>query len=407
MTQQDIKLTRLNKYISDTGYCSRREADRLIEQGRVTINGKIPEMGTKVSDGDMVSVNGRPVKEKQKRIYIALNKPAGITCTTERHIHGNVIDLIDYSTRIFPIGRLDKPSEGLIFLTNDGDIVNKILRAGNAHEKEYIVKVDSTVTDKFLTGMARGVPILDTVTKPCKVTREGRFEFKIILTQGLNQQIRRMCEHFGFQVKSLTRTRIMNIDIKGLATGQWRLLTDNEMAEINAMVEGSSSTEEASDYGQVKPKVKGLHSKRGVNSAARQKRFGYGDYAATPGQVLNDEASSDVWNQDKTAADLDKNDEPTSNFWTQNEKSSDADISSNVSPDMSSDIAQQDKPASYSDEQIASRARFNSADKKKERKKPATRFSIIADREKAKLANATEASPAAPRVKGTLSLKKK
>lgn len=398
MTQQDIKLTRLNKYISDTGYCSRREADRLIEQGRVTINGKIPEMGTKVSDSDMVSVNGKPVKEKQKRIYIALNKPAGITCTTERHIQGNVIDLIDYNTRIFPIGRLDKPSEGLIFLTNDGDIVNKILRAGNAHEKEYIVKVDSTVTDKFLTGMARGVPILDTVTKPCKVTREGRFEFKIILTQGLNQQIRRMCEHFGFQVKSLTRTRIMNIDMKGLATGQWRLLTDKEMAAINSMVEGSSSTEEASDYGQEKPKTKGVHSKRGVNSAARQKRFGYSDYAATPGQVLNEEASSNVWDKDETTADLDKDDEPTSNFWTQNTASSDADVSR--------DEVQQDKPASFSDEQISSRARFDSAEKRKERKKPATRLSIIAEREKAKLANA-KASPTAPRVKGTLSLKKK
>jgi len=190
----------------------------------------------------------------------------------------------------------------------------------------------------------------------------------------------------------------MNIDMKGLATGQWRLLTDKEMAEINSMVEGSSSTEEASDYGQEKPKTKGVHSKRGVNSAARQKRFGYGDYATTPGQVLNEEASSNVWNKDETTADLDKSDEPASNFWTQNAASSAA--------DTPSDIAQQDKPASYSDEQIASRARFESAEKRKERKKPATRFSIIADREKAKLANA-KASPATPRVKGTLSLKKK
>lgn len=393
MTQQDIKQTRLNKYISDTGYCSRREADRLIEQGRVTINGKIPEMGTKVSEGDMVSVNGKPVNAKQKRIYIALNKPAGITCTTERHIQGNVIDFIDYGTRIFPIGRLDKPSEGLIFLTNDGDIVNKILRAGNAHEKEYIVKVDSTVTDKFLKGMARGVPILDTVTKPCKVTREGRFEFKIILTQGLNQQIRRMCEHFGFQVKSLTRTRIMNIDMKGLSTGQWRLLTDKEMAEINNMVEGSSSTEEASDYGQEKPKTKSQHSKRGVNSAARQKRFGYGDYAATPGQVVSDEVTTSSWNQNETDSEADKQDEPKSDFWAKTEKSSNS--------------AQQEQSVSFSDEQIASRARFEKATKKKERKAPATRFSIIAEREKAKLANAAKTSPAAPRVKGTLSLKKK
>lgn len=397
MTQQDIKLTRLNKYISDTGYCSRREADRLIEQRRVTINGKIPEMGTKVSDSDVVCVNGKPVKEKQKRIYIALNKPEGITCTTERHIQGNVIDFIDYSTRIFPIGRLDKPSEGLIFLTNDGDIVNKILRAGNAHEKEYIVKVDNTVTDKFLKDMARGVPILDTVTKPCKVTRESRFEFKIILTQGLNQQIRRMCEHFGFQVKSLTRTRIMNIDMKGLKTGQWRLLTDKEMAEINSMVESSSSTEEASDYGQTKPKSKGLHSKRGVNSAARQKRFGYGDYATTSSQVVSDEVSSDDWQQAARSPESDKADDSTTNFWTQNKTQSE------VATDLNSEPAKQ---VSFSDEQIASKARFESADKRKGRKKPATRLSIIAEREKAKLANA-KPSDSTPRVKGTLSLKKK
>lgn len=403
MTQQDIKLTRLNKYISDTGYCSRREADRLIEQGRVTINGKIPEMGTKVSDDDVVSVNGKPVKEKQKRIYIALNKPEGITCTTERHIQGNVIDLIDYSTRIFPIGRLDKPSEGLIFLTNDGDIVNKILRAGNAHEKEYMVKVDSTVTDRFLKDMARGVPILDTVTKPCKVTREGRFEFKIILTQGLNQQIRRMCEYFGFQVKSLTRTRIMNIDMKGLKTGEWRLLTDKEMAEINSMVESSSSTEEASDYGQEKPKTKGLHSKRGVNSAARQKRFGYGDYAATPGQVESDVPATDFWsnNQEDTSASADEQDDSTTNFWTENAKAN-----ANEALNEQSNEVVEDKSTSFSDEQIASKARFESEAKRKERKKPATRFSIIADREKAKLAN-VKVESAAPRVKGTLTLKKK
>lgn len=402
MTQQDIKLTRLNKYISDTGYCSRREADRLIEQGRVTINGRIPEMGTKVSDDDMVSVNGQPVKAKQKRIYIAFNKPAGITCTTERHIQGNVIDFIDYSTRIFPIGRIDKPSEGLIFLTNDGDIVNKILRAGNAHEKEYIVKVDSTVTDRFLTDMARGVPILDTITKPCKVTRESRFEFKIILTQGLNQQIRRMCEHFGFEVKALTRTRIMNIDMQGLSTGQWRLLTDKEMTEINRMVESSSSTEEASDYGQEKPKTKGLHSKRGVNSAARQKRFGYGDYAPTPGQVLNDESTSDFWNQGEASSDLDKQDEPVADVWKQNTVTSSVDRQD----ESTTDVWKQEKAVSFSDEQIASRARFYSAENRKERKAPVTRFSIIAEREKAKQAHA-KASPTTPRVKGTLSLKKK
>lgn len=285
MTQAEIKQTRLNKYISETGYCSRREADKLIEQGRVTINGKVPEMGTKVSPGDDVAVNGKPIKAKQKRIYIALNKPAGITCTTERHIQGNVVDFINYSTRIFPIGRLDKPSEGLIFLTNDGDIVNKILRAGNAHEKEYIVKVDTPITDQFIQKMARGVPILDTITKPCKLIKLGKYEFKIILTQGLNQQIRRMCEHFGYEVKALTRTRIMNINMDGLATGQWRLLSDKEMAEINNMVSSSSKTEEASNYGQTKPKSKKQFSTRGVNSAARQKRFGIGEYADNDAQT--------------------------------------------------------------------------------------------------------------------------
>lgn len=279
MAQQEIKQTRLNKYISESGHCSRREADKLIEQGRVTINGIVPEMGTKVSPGDKVAVDGRPINKKEKRIYIALNKPVGITCTSERQVQGNIVEFINYPTRIFPIGRLDKPSEGLIFLTNDGDIVNKILRAGNAHEKEYLVKVDQKITDQFIRGMGRGVPILDTVTKPCKITKIGPYEFKIILTQGLNQQIRRMCEHFGYEVKALKRTRIMNIDLKGLATGQWRLLTEKEMVEINTMVEGSSKTEEASTTSTRKPGSKSKHSTRGVNSAARQKRFGIGEYA--------------------------------------------------------------------------------------------------------------------------------
>ena len=353
MTQQDSKQIRLNKYISDTGYCSRREADKLIEQGRVTINGKIPEMGTKVDAYDSVEVNGKPVKEKQKRIYIALNKPAGITCTTERHIQGNVIDFIDYHTRIFPIGRLDKPSEGLIFLTNDGDIVNKILRAGNAHEKEYIVKVDRLVTDQFLSGMAGGVPILDTITKPCKVSRLGRYEFKIVLTQGLNQQIRRMCEHFGFEVTGLSRTRIMNIDMQGLATGQWRLLTDNEINEINALVETSSNTEEASDYSQVKPKSKGQHSKRGVNSAARQKRFGFGDFAPETDELGN------------------------------------AIRPKNARVPQQSD----DQPR-------------RSTDNRRDGDNRPSRFADIAQREKQQQANSTQPADA-PRKSGTLSLKKK
>ena len=237
---------RLNKFISETGFCSRREADRLIEQGRVTINGKIPEMGTKVLFGDDVRVDDKPLRTKEKQIYIALNKPTGITCTTERDIPGNIVDFIGHHKRIFPIGRLDKPSDGLIFLTNDGDIVNKILRAGNNHEKEYVVRVDKPITQDFLTKMSSGVPILDTVTLPCKVTKETKFSFRITLTQGLNRQIRRMCEALGYEVFKLRRVRIMNISLDGIPNGKWRYLTDDEVSEILAMCEDSSGTEDAS-----------------------------------------------------------------------------------------------------------------------------------------------------------------
>lgn len=237
---------RLNKYISETGFCSRREADRLIEQKRVTINGVIPEMGTKVLEGDVVEIDGKPVKSKEKSIYIALNKPTGITCTTERDVAGNIVDFIGHHKRIFPIGRLDKPSDGLIFLTNDGDIVNKILRAGNNHEKEYVVRVDKPVTKDFIQKMASGVPILDTVTLPCQVEQETKFSFRITLTQGLNRQIRRMCEALGYEVFKLRRVRIMNISLYGIPNGKWRYLTDQEVAEIHQMCESSSSTEEAS-----------------------------------------------------------------------------------------------------------------------------------------------------------------
>lgn len=237
---------RLNKFISETGFCSRREADKLIEQGRVTINGQIPEMGTKVVPGDDVCVDGKPVSAKEKPIYIALNKPTGITCTTERDIPGNIVDFIGHKKRIFPIGRLDKPSDGLIFLTNDGDIVNKILRAGNNHEKEYVVRVDKPITDQFIQKMSSGVEILDTVTLPCKVTKETKFSFRIVLTQGLNRQIRRMCEAIGYEVFKLRRVRIMNITLDGIPNGQWRYLSDDEVSEILAMCEGSVSTEEAS-----------------------------------------------------------------------------------------------------------------------------------------------------------------
>ncbi|KJY85351.1 pseudouridine synthase [Vibrio galatheae] len=245
MSQDNAK--RLNKFISETGFCSRREADRLIEQGRVTINGQVPEVGTKVQLGDDVCVDGKPIAAAtDKPVYIALNKPTGITCTTERDIPGNIVDFVGHKKRIFPIGRLDKPSDGLIFLTNDGDIVNKILRAGNNHEKEYVVRVDKPISDDFIKQMSSGVNILDTVTLPCKVTRETKYSFRIVLTQGLNRQIRRMCEALGYEVFKLRRVRIMNISLDGIPNGQWRYLTDTEVAEILAMCEGSSGTEEAS-----------------------------------------------------------------------------------------------------------------------------------------------------------------
>ncbi|MEF1290457.1 23S rRNA pseudouridine(2604) synthase RluF [Vibrio sp. M260118] len=245
MSQESAK--RLNKFISETGFCSRREADRLIEQGRVTINGQVPEMGTKVVPGDDVCVDGKPISAAtDKPIYIALNKPTGITCTTERDVAGNIVDFIGHKKRIFPIGRLDKPSDGLIFLTNDGDIVNKILRAGNSHEKEYVVRVDKPISDDFIKKMSSGVNILDTVTLPCKVTKETKYSFRIVLTQGLNRQIRRMCEALGYEVFKLRRVRIMNISLDGIPNGQWRYLTDAEVAELLAMCEDSSGTEEAS-----------------------------------------------------------------------------------------------------------------------------------------------------------------
>ena len=235
---------RLNKYISESGFCSRREADRLIESNRVTINGAIPELGTKVMPGDKVCVDGNVVdampENKSDRVYIAYNKPIGITCTTEKKVKGNIVAAINHKERIFPIGRLDKPSEGLIFLTSDGDIVNKILRAENAHEKEYIVTVDKPISERFVNRMSKGVPILGTITKPCKVTAKGKFVFSIILTQGLNRQIRRMCEYLGYEVKKLKRIRIMNISLDGLKPGQWREFTKEELSAITKAVMSSS-----------------------------------------------------------------------------------------------------------------------------------------------------------------------
>jgi 23S rRNA pseudouridine2604 synthase len=223
---------RLNKYISSTGVCSRREADAWIETGRVTINGAVATLGTQVNEGDQVCVDGRPLASGPRRIYIALNKPVGITCTTERDVPGNIVDFIGHRERIFPIGRLDKESEGLILLTNDGDIVNEILRVENAHEKEYEVTVDRPVTEIFLNGMASGVRILGTVTQPCKVRRIAPATFRIILTQGLNRQIRRMCSFFGYKVLRLQRVRIINLTLAGLKVGQWRELSEAEVAGL-------------------------------------------------------------------------------------------------------------------------------------------------------------------------------
>jgi 23S rRNA pseudouridine2604 synthase len=237
---------RLNKYISDSGFCSRRGADKLIEQNRVTINGVKPELGTKVQLEDIVKVDGNIIavsaENKSDRVYIAYNKPIGITCTTESHVSGNIIAEIGHAQRIFPIGRLDKPSEGLIFLTSDGDIVNKILRAENAHDKEYIVTVNKPIKDEFLDRMRLGVPILNTITKPCIVEVKSRFTFTIILTQGLNRQIRRMCEYLGYEVTKLKRSRIMSVELGKLKPGQWRDLTSEEMLEINQAVASSSKT---------------------------------------------------------------------------------------------------------------------------------------------------------------------
>jgi len=236
--------TRINKYLSEVGYCSRRRADRLIEEGKVTINGKIPEIGTKVDDCDLVEVEGQIIEKskKQKKIYLAFNKPVGIVCTTNREVEpDNIIDFIKYPRRIFPVGRLDKSSEGLIFLTNDGDIVNKILRARNNHEKEYIVSVNRPINREFIQTMSNGVEILETITKNCFAKQMGPRKFKIILTEGLNRQIRRMCDSLGYRVQSLKRVRIMNIKLD-LPVGKYRELTKKELLKLNELLENSSKT---------------------------------------------------------------------------------------------------------------------------------------------------------------------
>ena len=271
-------LTRLNKYLSEVGYCSRRKADSLIEQGRVTINGEVPEMGTKVKSGDEVRVNGELiVPPKKDNVYLAFNKPVGIVCTTNKAEKKNIVDYINYPTRIFPIGRLDKPSEGLILLTDDGDIVNKILRARNNHGKEYIVTVDRLITKDFIKRMSSGIPILDTVTKECEVEQLTKNTFRIVLTQGLNRQIRRMCEYLGYEVVKLKRVRIMNIKLD-VPVGQYRHLTKAELDELDRLTGTSVKTEEASATPQVaqtttkKPKPASAQKKKPQGKLRRRDR---------------------------------------------------------------------------------------------------------------------------------------
>jgi len=273
--------TRLNKYISESGICSRRDADRFIEQGNVFINGKRATVGDQVYAGDVVKVNGQLIEPRNEEdlVLIALNKPVGIISTTEGSEKDNIVDFVNHSKRVFPIGRLDKDSQGLIFLTNHGDLVNKILRAGNDHEKEYVVTVNKPITDEFIKGMAAGVPMLGTVTKKCKVKKEAPQVFRITLVQGLNRQIRRMCQHFGFEVTKLERVRIMNVSLKGLPPGEWRDLTDDELIELFRLLENSTSLDPAEKKNKPKTTAakKGPSGKRPTDKPATpppaRKRF--------------------------------------------------------------------------------------------------------------------------------------
>ena len=244
MINENQTLTRINKYLSEIGYCSRREADKLIAVGHVLVNGKKAEMGLKISPGDQITVNGEALaNSKNKLVYLAFNKPKGIVCTSDTRVEkDNIIDFINYPKRIFPIGRLDKPSEGLIFLTNDGDIVNKILRARNNHEKEYLVTVNKPITKEFINKMGNGVPVLDTVTKKCFVKQTHKDQFRIILTQGLNRQIRRMCEFLNYRVKDLKRIRIMNIKLD-VKVGKWRYFKPDELNKLNQLLNKSSKNQ--------------------------------------------------------------------------------------------------------------------------------------------------------------------
>lgn len=297
--------TRLNKYISESGLCSRRAADRYIEQGQVFINGRKAKVGDKVFFGDLVNVNGNSIEPKQAEnsILLAYNKPVGITSTTEANVKGNIVDHVNHSERVFPIGRLDKDSQGLIFLTNNGDLVNKILRAGNNHEKEYIVTVNKPLTDQFIEGMGKGVPVLGVMTKKCKVVKESPFVFKITLIQGLNRQIRRMCEYFGYEVTKLERVRIMNITLKGLPIGDWRELTEEEQTEIYKMIEKSSSAKQAApkrvnkkvEEKEEKPAQRFAKSKGRATSASDRANPDKRSSGPSGGSRGNSNAASNDW----------------------------------------------------------------------------------------------------------------
>ncbi|RUR31631.1 23S rRNA pseudouridine(2604) synthase RluF [Vreelandella nanhaiensis] len=278
------KSTRINKYISESGLCSRREADRFVEQGNVWINGRRATTGDQVVAGDRVKVNGQEIEpqEEEDLILIALNKPVGIVSTTESSEKDNIVEFVEHGARIFPIGRLDKDSQGLIFLTNNGDLVNKILRANNNHEKEYQVTVNKPVTDEFVEGMQKGVPILGQVTKKCKVEKVSTFVFTITLVQGLNRQIRRMCEYFGYEVTQLIRTRIMNVSLKGLALGDWRDLTPKEIDTIVALTESSEAAPVAQKPSRqkAKPRVQSGQNARKGTSGGNAKSSGSGKAAS-------------------------------------------------------------------------------------------------------------------------------
>jgi len=294
MSDQPSTGIRVNKFLSEAGYCSRREADKYVDLGIITINGEKVVMGMKVQPGDEVRVNDKLIGTKAKSVYIAVNKPQGITCTTDQHIDGNIVDYVNYPERIFPIGRLDKPSEGLILMTNDGDIVNKILRAGNNHEKEYVVTVDKKIDHNFIYNMSNGVPILDTVTNKCKVVQTGPQSFNIILTQGLNRQIRRMCEHFGFRVRRLKRMRIMNLTLDNIKAGEWRHLTQNEMRELNGLLthshktapgykaENKEAAKEPRKYSHDKPLIKSNRERNRDHRKNERREPKKATYAYTP-----------------------------------------------------------------------------------------------------------------------------